>query len=176
MDLRQKLIDLSREATGDASITVAGDFQPKGMTWKVAAGAVAGSVLGEAAGGDIGQAVGAAGGAVTGKYAATSGELPPVIVVAASPTKLYLLTSNNAKGIILAKHLVLLDTLDRANLSVEMSQKVTTRTAVITDTSTGHEYKIEGKRILFHHMNAMLDALAADDADDAEHETAVAAE
>ena len=54
MDLRQKLIDLSREATGDASITVAGDFQPKGMTWKVAAGAVAGSVLGEAAGGGAG--------------------------------------------------------------------------------------------------------------------------
>ena len=36
MDLRQKLIDLSREATGDATITVAGDFQPKGLTWKVA--------------------------------------------------------------------------------------------------------------------------------------------
>ena len=61
MDLRQKLIELSREATGDQTITVAGDFQPKGMTWKVAAGAAAGSVLGEAAGGDIGQTVGAGG-------------------------------------------------------------------------------------------------------------------
>jgi len=50
------------------------------------------------------------------------------------------------------------------------------RTAVITDDSTGHEYKVEGKRILFHHMNAMLDALAADVEDDAEHETAVAAD
>jgi len=176
MDLRQKLIDLSREATGDPTITVAGDFQPKGMTWKVAAGAAAGSVLGDAAGGDVGQTVGAGVGVVAGRYAATSGELPPVIIVAASPTKLYLLTSNNAKGIILVKHLLLIDTLDRENLSVEMHQKVTTRTAVITDTSTGHEYKIEGKRILFHHMNAMLDALAADVADDAEHETAVAAE
>ena len=54
MDLRQKLIDLSREATGDPTITVAGDFQPKGMTWKVAAGAAAGSLLGDAAGGDVG--------------------------------------------------------------------------------------------------------------------------
>ncbi len=53
MDLRQKLIDLSRDATGDPTITVAGDFQPKGMTWKVVAGAAAGSVLGDAAGGDI---------------------------------------------------------------------------------------------------------------------------
>ena len=174
MDLRQKLIDLSRDATGDPTITVAGDFQPKGMTWKVVAGAAAGSVLGDAAGGDIGQTIGTSAGYVAGRYAATSGELPPVIVVAASPTKLYLLTSNNAKGIILAKHLMLIDTLDRENLSVEMHQKVTTRTAIITDSSTGNEYKIEGKRILFHHMNAMLDALAADVPDDAEHETAVA--
>jgi hypothetical protein len=173
MDLKQKLLDLSREATGDDSITVAGDFQPKGMTWKVAAGAAAGSVLGDAVGGDVGQSIGTAAGYTTGRYAASSGELPPVIVVAASPTKLYLMTSNNAKGIILAKHLLLIDTLDRENLTVEMHQKVTTRTAVITDASSGNEYKIEGKRIVFHHMNDMLDALAADVHDDAEHETAV---
>ncbi len=175
MDLKQKLIDLARQATGDNEITVAGDFQPKGMTWKVVAGAAAGSALGDAVGGDVGQSVGAAGGMVAGRYAATSGELPPVIVLAASPHKLYLMTSNNAKGIILAKHLVLIDTLDRDNLSVEMHQKATVRTAIITDESTGHEYKVEGKRILFHHMNDMLDALAAS-ADDHEHETAVAAE
>lgn len=176
MDLKQKLIDLAREATGDQTITVAGDFQPKGMTWKVAAGAAAGSVLGDAVGGDVTQSAGAGAGYMAGRYAATSGELPAVIVLAASPTKLYLMTSNNAKGIILAKHLLLIDALDRANLSVEMRQKATVRTAVITDTSTGHEYKIEGKRILFHHMNDMLDALAADVHDDAEHETAVAAD
>ena len=35
MDPKQKLIDLAREATGDTDITVAGDFQPKGTTWKV---------------------------------------------------------------------------------------------------------------------------------------------
>ena len=176
MDLKQKLIDLAREATGDQAITAAGDFQPKGMTWKVAAGAVAGSALGDAVGGDVGQSVGAMGGLVAGKYAATSGELPAVIVLAASPQKLYLMTSNNAKGIILAKHLVLIDTLDRANLEVELQQKMSVRTAVITDTSTGHEYKIEGKRILFHHMNDLLDALEIHDADDDHHETAVLAE
>ena len=174
MDLKQKLIDLSREATGDESIIVAGDFQPKGMTWKVAAGAAAGSVLGDTFG-DVGQAIGTGAGYSAGRYAATSGELPPVIVLAASPDKLYLMTSNNAKGIILAKHLLLIDTLNRADLSVEMHQKMTVRTAVITDNSTGHEYKIEGKRILFHHMNDMLDALDVHDADDDHHETAVVA-
>ncbi len=176
MDLKQKLIDLAREATGDPTITVAGDFPPKGMTWKVAAGAAAGGVIGDALGGDVGQAIGTGAGYSAGRYAATSGELPPVIVLAASPEKLYLMTSNNAKGIILAKHLLLIDTLNRADLSVEMHQKMTVRTAVITDTSTGHEYEIEGKRILFHHMNDMLDALAAHDPDDANHETAVATE
>ena len=83
------------------------------------------------------------------------------------------MTSNNAKGIILAKHLLLIDLLNRDDLSIEMHQRVSTRTAVITDHSTGHEFKIEGKRILFHHMNDMLDALASDDEGDAEHESVV---
>ena len=173
MDLKQKLIDLSREATGDPEITVAGDFQPKGLTWKMTVGAAAGSLAGGAVGGDLAQAVGAGAGATAGYYAGTSGELPPVVVLAASPDKLYVMTSNNAKGIILAKHLVMLDTFDRDNLSVEMHQKVTVRTAVIKDESTGKEVKIEGKRILFHHMNDVLDTLAEHDVEDAEHETAV---
>ncbi len=56
---------------------------------------------------------------------------------------------------------------------MELKQKATVRTAVITDESTGHEYKVEGKRILFHHMNDMLNALTLDEDDD--HETAVVA-
>ena len=176
MDLKQKLIDLAREAAHDPEITVAGDFQPKGLTWKVAAGAAAGSLVGDAIGDDVGQAIGAGAGGAAGYYAGTSGELPPVVVLAASPSKLYVMTSNNAKGIILVKHLVLLDSFDRDNLSVEMHQKVSVRTAVIKDESTGKEVKVEGKRILFHHMNDMLDALAAHDPADAEHETAVALE
>jgi hypothetical protein len=176
MDLKQKLIDLAREATGDPEITVAGDFQPKGLTWKRAAAAGAGSVIGGEVGGDTGQSIGAMVGYSAGTYAGSSGALPPVIVMAASPSKLYLMTSNNAKGIILAKHLVLLDTLDRDHLSVEMHQKVTVRTIVITDESTGHEYKMEGKRILFHHMNDMLNALGANESSEDEHQTAVLAE
>jgi hypothetical protein len=176
MDLKQKLLDLSREATGDPDIVVAGDFQPKGLTWKRAVGTAAGSAVGDAIGGDVGQALGAGVGYVGGNYAGTSGELPPVVVLAASPAKLYLMTSNNAKGIILARHLVLLDTIDRNDVRVEMHQKATVRTAVITDESNGHEYRLEGRRILFHHMNDMLDALASHDDEDAEHETAVLTE
>jgi hypothetical protein len=176
MDLKAKLLELSREATGDPEIVVAGDFQPKGLTWKRALGTAAGSVVGDAIGGDVGQALGAGAGYIGGDYVGTSGELPPVVVLAASPSKLYLMTSNNAKGIILADHLVLLDTIDRDHVRVEMHQKATVRTAVVTDESNGHEYRLEGRRILFHHMNDMLDALASHDADDAEHESAVAAD
>jgi hypothetical protein len=62
MDFKQKLIDLSREATGDDNITVAGDFQPKGMTWKVVAGAAAGAVLGDAVSRNLGQSISTAAG------------------------------------------------------------------------------------------------------------------
>lgn len=162
MDLRKKLLDLSRQATGDPEVFVAGDFQPKGLTWKRAAGALAGSAIGDAAGGgnDLAQALGSGVGYAAGTLAGTSGDLPPVIVAAASPTKLYLLTTNNAKGMVLAHSLVLLTTLDRANLLVETKQRVTTRTVVITDESSGQEFKMEGQRILLHHMNALLDAIA----------------
>jgi hypothetical protein len=157
MDLRKKLLDMAREATGDRDIQAVGDFQPQGMTWKVGTGAAAGAVLGDAVG-DFGD-IGTVGGAIAGRTAATSGQLPPVIVAAATPDKLYLMTTNNAKGIILAKGLIMIDTLDRENLTVQLKQRVTTRTVVITDESTGHEYKMEGKRIIFHQMNEVLDLL-----------------
>jgi hypothetical protein len=181
VDLKQKILEMAREATGDDEIQAAGDFQPKGLTWKRAAGAAAGSLIGGAIDGDVGQSIGTIGGVAAGTYAGTSGELPPVIIMAASPSKLYLLTSNNAKGIILAKHLILMDTLDRDHLVFEFKQRVTTRTVVVTDESTGHEYKMEGKRILFHHMNDVLDLLGdvgGKDAQDeeAEHEAALAAQ
>lgn len=161
MNLKQKMVDLAKEATGDQEITVAGDFQPKGMTWKRGVGAGIGSALG----GDDPWASGAttAGGFLVGNLVASTGELPPVVVMAASPTKLHLLTTNNGKGMVLAKHLVLLDTLDRAHLSVELKQRISTRTVVITDESTGHEYAMEGMRLGLHHMNDLLDLL--DDVD-----------
>jgi len=50
------------------------------------------------------------------------------------------------------------------------------RTAETADTSTGHEYKIAGKRILFHHMNDLLDALEIHEGGDTHRETAVVVE
>lgn len=161
-DLKKKLIDLAREATGDSEVTVAGDFQPKGLTWKRAAAAGAGSLIGSELGGNnaLGASIGASAGYMVGQYAGTSGNTPPIVVLAASKSKLYVLTTNNAKGIILTKNLVLLDTLERENLVVETKQKVTVRTLVIKDEKTGHEYALEGRRMTFHHMNDLIDALS----------------
>ena len=160
-DLKQKLIDLSKQATGDESIIAAGDFQPKGLTWKRAAAAGAGSLAGsELSGGNsVASGAGAASGYMLGEYLATSGNVPPVVILAASPEKLYVLTSTNAKGIVLMKELTLLDTLNRDKLSIETKQKVNVRTVVINDEETGHEYKLEGRRMVLHHMNDLLDAL-----------------
>ena len=76
MDLKQQMVDMAREATGDEKIFVAGDFQPKGMVWKRAAGAAAGSLIGGAApgGSSWGRAAGAAGGVAVGSLAADAGE------------------------------------------------------------------------------------------------------
>jgi len=161
-DLKKKIIDLAKEATGDNEVAVAGDFQPKGLTWKRAAAVGAGSLIGSELGGDdaLASTLGASAGYMVGQYAGTSGNIPPVVILAASKSKLYVLTTNNAKGIILAKSLVLLDTLDRENLVVETKQKVTVRTLVIKDEKSGHEYKLEGRRMTFHHMNDLIDTLA----------------
>jgi co-chaperonin GroES (HSP10) len=162
VDLKKKLLDMAVEATGDTEVTVAGDFEPKGLAWKRAAGATAGAFIGSEIG-DGWTGIGAVAGAHAGQRAGTSGDLPPVVVLAASPTTLYVLTTNNAKGIISAKSLIKMGEHAREDLTFEMKQKVTVRTVVIHDEATGAQLKMEGRRILFHHMNDILDVLAGDE-------------
>ena len=88
---KDKLVKMAIEATGDAQIFVAGDFEPKGMMWKRAAGAAAGSALGGAVsdGSSWGRAAGVAGGVAAGTLASgASTHLPPFVVLAATPTTL----------------------------------------------------------------------------------------
>ena len=169
MDLQQKMVDMAREATGDEEIFVAGDFQPKGMVWKRAAGAAAGSLIGGAAtdGNTWGNAAGAAGGLAVGSLAAGKGK-PPVIVLAATPTKLYVLATSFGQGMLLAKHLEVLNVMDRASLSVTIKKRVTTRTAVIEDESNGGKIELEGLKLGFHHMNDLLNVLDEDEAIEAD--------
>ena len=170
-DLRKKLLDMAIEATGDKEITVAGDFEPKGLTWKRAAGGGRWRRVGRRDRRRVGCH------RRDGRCAARDRSRAPQEIcrrsscMAASPTKLYLFTTNNAKGIILAKSLIKLRELERDHLTFEMKQKVTVRTVVITDESTGGELKMEGRRYIFHHMNAILDALAGGTEDEDEPAT-----
>ena len=74
MNPKQKAIDLARAATGDDEITVAGDFQPKGMTWKRGVGAAAGAAVGGVASGgnEWPRAAGTAGGYAAGSSSAST--------------------------------------------------------------------------------------------------------
>jgi len=170
MDLKQKMVDMAREATGDQEIFVAGDFQPKGMLWKRAAGAAAGSLVGGAVsdGNSWAQAAGAAGGLAVGTLAAGKGKAP-VIVLAATPTKLYVLATSMGQGILLAGHLEVLNVMDRNSLSVTIKKRVSTRTAIIEDESTGGKIELEGLKLGFHHMNDLLNVL--DEQEDVEADT-----
>lgn len=172
MDLKQKMVDLAREATGDDEIFVAGDFQPKGMLWKRSAGAAAGSAIGGAvSGGDSwARAAGAAGGVAVGSLAAGKGQ-PPVVVLAATPTKLYVLATKMGQGILLAKHLELLDVMDRDHLDITIKKRAMTRTAVIEDESTGGKLELEGLKLGLHHMNDLLNVLDEQEALEAEAES-----
>ena len=169
----EKMVAMAVEATGDDTIFIAGDFQPKGMTWKRMAGAAAGSVAGGAAtGGDSwARAAGATGGMALGTLASagTNPDLPPFVVLAASPDKLYVLTHKRGKGEFLARHLEVLHVLDREDLIVTLKKRATVRTAIIEDEATGYQLKLEGVKFGFHHMNDLLN-----DLDEQEHAEAVA--
>ncbi len=173
MSSLEKMVAMAIEATGDDSILVAGDFQPKGMAWKRAAGTAAGSVLGGAvSGGDaIARTAGAVGGYAAGTLgsAGTNPDLPPFVVLAASPDKLYLLSHKRGKGEFLARHLELMHVLERDDLVVTLKKRATVRTVVIEDEATGYQLKLEGVKFGFHHMNDILN-----DLDDEEHAEAVA--
>ena len=72
MDLKKKLLDMAIDATGDKTVTVAGDFEPKGLAWKRAAGATAGAFIGSEIG-DGWTGIGAVGGAHPCQKGGTSG-------------------------------------------------------------------------------------------------------
>ena len=167
-----KLVRMAKEATGDDEILVAGDFEPKGMMWKQMAGAAAGSMAGGAVSGgnSWAQAAGAAGGIAAGSLAAgASTHLPPVVILAATPTKLYVLATPVGRGHLFARNLETLMALDRDNVTVTLKKRMATRTAVIEDESTGEKIQLEGVKFGFHHMNDLLNEI-----DQEEHEAAEA--
>jgi hypothetical protein len=173
VDLKKKLVDLAREATGDDEILVAGDFEPKGMLWKRSAGTAAGSLVGGAVsdGNTWAQVAGAAGGYAAGTLAGESKGVPPVVVLAATPSKLYVLADPSARGILLAKNLAVLHVVDRNKMTVTLKNRIQTRTVIIEDEQTGDRFELEGMKLGLHHMNDLLNLLDEQDAAEGEAES-----
>lgn len=172
MSLKERLIEMSKEATGDDTIIAAGDFQPKGMMWKQAAGAAVGSIAGGAVSGgnNLAQAAGAMGGMAAGTLASGGKGVPPVVVLAATPDKLYVLATKG-QSVLLARHLDVLTVFDRANLVITLQKKTATRTAIIEDEKTGEKLQVEGLKLGFHHMNDLLNLLDENEFEEAEAES-----
>jgi hypothetical protein len=168
---KEKLLRMSVEATGDEDIIVAGDFQPKGMLWKRAAGAAAGSFAGGvvSGGNSWARAAGTTGGVAVGTLASSSKGVPPFVVLAATPTKLYVLATAVGQGLLLGRHLEVLHVLNRDDLTVTLKKRAAVRTAIIEDEATGERFELEGVKFGFHHMNDLLNEL-----DEAEHAEAMA--
>lgn len=168
MDPADRLVDLARQATGDAGVFAAGDFLPKGTTWK--SGGFGGQTIGRGMGSVATPALAGSEpspddlktvGLVTDEYRTLAEKIGnPVIVAAVSPGKLHLLTTEGAlHGAKRTEGLRLVVTLDRSELEVVSKQRVSVRTLVVTERSTGRTFALEGKRLGRHGVSAVLDAL-----------------
>ena len=166
MASEEHMLNASRAVTGD-DIEIAGLFEPKGIRGKRIlgsfAGVVVGGALGDAVGGsigdDVGQVVGGAGGRYAGGRAGADGGKVR-FVVAASPTKVHILQPESPMAIT-HEHLSLRHSFDRSTLSVAVHGKVTVRTLVLSDTSTGDEMELEGSRAPWSHAKQTLAYFAA---------------
>jgi hypothetical protein len=147
MSFEAKLLEATKKATGDETITDVAEFQPKGTAGAQAAGAMIGSLAGGAAtdGNSWGRGVGAASGAAVGGAMATglSEGLPQHIAVAVSPDEVYVLGMRSF-GV---KHLRPLAKIDRDKLGIEVHQRASVRTVVLEDLDSGHKIPLEAPRL-----------------------------
>jgi hypothetical protein len=104
-----------------------------------------------------------------GTLASSGKGVPPFVVLAASPTKLYVLAAAVGQGLLLGRHLEVLHVLNRDDLTVTLKKRAAVRTAIIEDEATGERFELEGIKFGFHHMNDLLNEL-----DEAEHAEAMA--
>ncbi len=164
MSSLKKMVAMAIEATNDESIFVAGDFQPKGMAWKQVAGGTAGSAIGDAVAGGaaLGETLGAAVGFAAGTLAtsATNAKLPMFVVLAASPTKLYVLSRQRHHGELLAHHLGQLHMMERAGLVVTLGGGATVRTAIVEDPASNCRLELEGVKYGAHANEEILNELS----------------
>jgi len=128
-------------------IVAAGEFAPRGHTGS----AFIGGLVGDEVGGSIGGAVGVIGGQ---RYSDAGSGLPSSMIIGVSDTTVYGFAGNRTR-----LHSGLLFRLDRADVSVEVHQRVNVRILELVDAGSGSRLELEGNRLPVTHSKDVIDHL-----------------
>ncbi len=143
------------DAGVDDTLVAAGEFSPRGRTGASIVGGIAGSEAGSAIGGGFGDAVGlVAGYAAGGRAADAASGMPAYVVVAVSQTMVYGLAGrrNHPSDDIVFQ-------IPRADIEVEVHQRVNVRVLELIHRSTGDRIELEGNRLPVTHSKDVIDHL-----------------
>lgn len=155
----EQIVEHAQQALADAGIeddlVAAGEFSPRGRSGASMMGGLAGSDLGGAIGGGFGEALGMVGGFAAGGRAvdAASG-MPAYLVVAVSATTIYGLAGRRNHP----SHDVLFQ-IPKADVDVEVHQRVNVRVLELSHRSTGQKIELEGNRLPVTHSKDVIDHL-----------------
>jgi hypothetical protein len=135
------------------TVTVAGEFNPRGHSGAGFAGGFIGGDVGDAIGGLAG-GIGTAGGYLAGIHAhdAATG-LPERMVVGVSPTTVYGFAGNRAHPKALAFRV------PREGLEAKVHQRVNVRILELIETDSGSRIELEGMRLPITHSKDVIEEL-----------------
>jgi hypothetical protein len=156
----QEIVERAQQALDDAGVddtlVAAGEFSPRGRSGASITGGVAGSEVGGAIGGGFGDAIGLVAGFTAGGRAADAASgLPAYIVVAVSETTVYGLAGRRNHP----THDLLFQ-VPRADLDVEVHQRVNVRVLELIHRSSGERIELEGNRLPVTHSKDVIDHLS----------------
>jgi hypothetical protein len=140
----------------DDRLEAVGQFNPRGHTGGLFVGGLTGSDVGGTIGGAVGDAIGLGAGSIAGMHAndAASG-LPVSMLVAVSPTTVYGLAAKTRHS----EPTAILFQLPRAQLDVEVHQRVNVRVLELIDEASGSRIELEGNRLPVTHSKDVIDHL-----------------
>ncbi len=144
-----------RDAGVDDELVAAGEFSPRGRSGASFIGGVAGSEAGSMIGGGVGDAVGLVAGVAAGGRAvdAASG-MPAYVVVGVSDTMVYGLAGRRNHP----SHDVVFE-IPRADIEVEVHQRMNVRVLELIHRSNGDRIELEGNRLPVTHSKDVIDHL-----------------
>ena len=134
---------------------------PRGYTRSQAVGAAAGGVIGF--GGDFQGAAAVIGGMASSKIFSNMKQLPQSVVLAVSPTTVYVLGRDTQAVVGHWDKLQPMIKFDRASLSVEVKQTLATLDITLVDTQNDATLELEAKRLGTLDVKALIELLMLSD-------------